>query len=56
MKPKGVGTNNGIQVILVGDLDPKVEEQVKGLGLKTDKITGAARPLSPKRLTGTTPG
>lgn len=27
-------------MILVGDLDPKVEEQVKGLGLKTDKITG----------------
>ncbi|GAB7057094.1 MULTISPECIES: cell wall-binding repeat-containing protein [unclassified Paenibacillus] len=40
LKPAGVPMNNGVQVILVGDLDPKVEEQVKELGLKTDKIAG----------------
>jgi putative cell wall-binding protein len=41
LKPKGVDGNNGVQVVLVGDLDPKVEEQVMALGLKTDKIAGA---------------
>ncbi|XID93789.1 cell wall-binding repeat-containing protein [Paenibacillaceae bacterium WGS1546] len=40
LKPMGVDMNNGTQVILVGDLDPKVEEQVKALGYKTDKIAG----------------
>ncbi|MFD0682055.1 MULTISPECIES: cell wall-binding repeat-containing protein [unclassified Paenibacillus] len=40
LKPKGVEMNKGIQVILVGDLDPTVEDQVKALGLKTDKIAG----------------
>lgn len=38
LNPKGVESNGGVQVILVGDLDPKVEEQVKELGLKTDKV------------------
>lgn len=41
LNPKGVEMNNGIQVILVGNLDPKVEEQVKRLGFKTDKIEGS---------------
>ncbi|MEC0246332.1 MULTISPECIES: cell wall-binding repeat-containing protein [Paenibacillus] len=40
LKPIGTETNKGTQVILVGDLDPKVEEQVKALGYKTDKIAG----------------
>lgn len=40
LRPMGVDMNKGTQVILVGDLDPKVEEQVKALGYKTDKITG----------------
>lgn len=39
LKPKGVASNGGVQAILVGDLDQKVEEQVKELGFKTDKIT-----------------
>ncbi|MCQ6559841.1 cell wall-binding repeat-containing protein [Paenibacillus mendelii] len=40
LKPTGVDMNNGVQVVLVGDLDQKVEVEVKGLGLKTDRITG----------------
>ncbi|MBP1989655.1 cell wall-binding repeat-containing protein [Paenibacillus eucommiae] len=40
LKPKGVDMNNGIQVVIVGDLDQEVEDQIKALGLKTDKITG----------------
>jgi putative cell wall-binding protein len=40
LKPKGVDMNNGVQVVLVGELDQKVEDQVKGLGLKIDKIAG----------------
>lgn len=39
LQPKGVKSNGGIQAILVGNLDQKVEDQAKGLGLKTDKIT-----------------
>ncbi|MBP1157051.1 MULTISPECIES: cell wall-binding repeat-containing protein [unclassified Paenibacillus] len=42
LKPTGVEMNNGIQVILVGELDQKVEDQVKELGLKTDKIAGGS--------------
>ncbi|WP_243767560.1 cell wall-binding repeat-containing protein [Paenibacillus agricola] len=40
LKPKGVDMNNGVQVIIVGDFDQKVEDQVKEVGLKLDKITG----------------
>ncbi|MGY4759009.1 cell wall-binding repeat-containing protein [Paenibacillus caseinilyticus] len=40
LKPAGVEMNGGIQVVLAGDLEAKVEEQVKGLGFKTDKIPG----------------
>lgn len=40
LKPKGVEMNSGVQVVLVGDLGQKVEDQVKELGLKTDKIAG----------------
>lgn len=38
LKPKGVESNEGIQAILVGDLDQKVEDQAKKLGFKTDKV------------------
>lgn len=38
LNPKGVEGNGGVQVILVGDLSQKVEEQAKELGLKTDKV------------------
>lgn len=38
LKPLGAESNNGVQAILVGNIDPKVEEQVKDLGLKTDRI------------------
>ncbi|WP_405082740.1 cell wall-binding repeat-containing protein [Paenibacillus chitinolyticus] len=38
LKPAGVESNRGVQAILVGNLDPKVEKQAKELGLKTDKI------------------
>lgn len=34
------GSNNGVQVVIVGNIDQKVEAQVKSLGFKTDKITG----------------
>ncbi|UVI28510.1 cell wall-binding repeat-containing protein [Paenibacillus spongiae] len=40
LKPTGVDMNDGIQAILVGDLDEKVEVEIKGLGLKTDHIKG----------------
>lgn len=40
LKPTGAKMNNGIQVVLVGNFDQRVEDQVKGIGLKTDKITG----------------
>ncbi|MEX2104701.1 MAG: cell wall-binding repeat-containing protein [Bacilli bacterium] len=40
LKPKGVEMNKGIQVILVGNFEQKVEDQVNELGLKTDKIAG----------------
>ncbi|MDQ0089117.1 putative cell wall-binding protein [Paenibacillus anaericanus] len=40
LQPKGVEINNGVQVILVGDLDQKVEDQAKDLGFKIDKVTG----------------
>lgn len=39
LKPKGVESNRGVQVILVGDLDEKVAEQAKELGFKTDSVT-----------------
>lgn len=38
LKPAGPKENQGVQVILVGDLDKKVEDQMKTLGLKTDRI------------------
>lgn len=40
LQPKGVEINNGVQVILVGDLDQKVEDQAEDLGFKIDKVTG----------------
>lgn len=40
LQPKGVEINNGVQVILVGVLDQKVEDQAKDLGVKIDKVTG----------------
>ncbi|WP_110930275.1 cell wall-binding repeat-containing protein [Paenibacillus bouchesdurhonensis] len=39
LKPIGVEENGGVQVILVGNLDQKVEDQVKKLGFKTDKVS-----------------
>ncbi|AOZ92418.1 ArsR family transcriptional regulator [Paenibacillus crassostreae] len=39
LQPKGVESNNGVQVILVGDLDQKIEDQAKELGYKVDKVT-----------------
>ncbi|MCH1638859.1 cell wall-binding repeat-containing protein [Paenibacillus barengoltzii] len=39
LKPKGVESNGGVQVILVGNFDQQVEDQVKELGFKTDKLT-----------------
>ncbi|MDF2719518.1 MAG: hypothetical protein K0R28_6443 [Paenibacillus sp.] len=50
LKPKGVDMNNGVQVVLVGDLDRKVEEQVKALGLKTDKIAGGSPAAAAKAI------
>lgn len=41
LKPAGVPSNNGVQVVLVGDLAPQIEQQLTKLGLKTDKVTGA---------------
>lgn len=38
LKPTGAEVNQGMQVILVGDLDQKVEDQVKSKGYKTDRI------------------
>ncbi|WP_410768894.1 cell wall-binding repeat-containing protein [Fontibacillus sp. BL9] len=38
LQPKGVESNDGVQALLVGELDPKIEDQVKALGLKTDQI------------------
>jgi len=40
LNPKGAEMNNGIQVVLVGNLDKRVEDQAKELGFKTDKVTG----------------
>jgi len=38
LKPTGSKENQGVQAILVGDLDKKVEEQIQALGFKTDRI------------------
>ena len=38
LQPSGVASNQGVQAILVGDLGQGVENQVKELGFKTDKI------------------
>lgn len=38
LKPTGSKENNGVQVILVGDFDEKVEDQVKSAGYKVDRI------------------
>lgn len=40
LKPKGSGSNEGIQVIVVGNVADKVHEQLKELGYKTDRIEG----------------
>jgi hypothetical protein len=42
LKPKGAESNNGVQVILVGNLDQRVEDQVKEIGLKPDRIAGGS--------------
>ncbi|MDF2815434.1 MAG: hypothetical protein K0Q81_1634, partial [Paenibacillus sp.] len=52
LKPKGVDMNNGIQVVLVGDLGQKVEDQIKALGLKTDKIAGGNPAAVAKAIDG----
>lgn len=38
LNPIGTKENQGIQVIIVGDLEQKVEEQIQSLGFKTDRI------------------
>lgn len=38
LKPKGSKENNGVQVILIGDLDKKVQNQIEDAGFKTDRI------------------
>jgi len=40
LKPAGVEANQGVQVILVGNISERVETQVKKLGLKADRIRG----------------
>ncbi|MFF2889433.1 cell wall-binding repeat-containing protein [Paenibacillus sp. NPDC057967] len=50
LRPKGVDSNDGIQVILVGNLGENVEVQVKALGYKTDQIEGASAPAIAKAV------
>lgn len=40
LKPMGSPSNNGIQVILIGDFSLKVKQQLKEKGFKVDNITG----------------
>lgn len=40
LNPKGAEGNNGIQVVLVGPVASNVEEQLKSLNLKVDRIEG----------------
>ncbi|MBP2002445.1 hypothetical protein J2Z69_003518 [Paenibacillus shirakamiensis] len=42
LNPKGVKDNQGTKVILVGDMNAEVAEQVKKLGFKTDIIPGGS--------------
>ncbi|MCE3200916.1 cell wall-binding repeat-containing protein [Paenibacillus sonchi] len=41
LKPSGAESNNGIQAVLAGPVAAGVEEQLKELGLKIDKIEGS---------------
>lgn len=41
LNPKGPTENNGVQVILVGEFEDKVMQQVDDLGFKADNITAA---------------
>lgn len=40
LNPVGSKLNNEMQVVLVGNLDPNVEQEIKGMGYKTDWIKG----------------
>lgn len=40
MNPLGAEGNNGVQVVLVGPMASNVEEQLKTLDLKVDRIEG----------------
>ncbi|WP_054957872.1 cell wall-binding repeat-containing protein [Paenibacillus dakarensis] len=40
LKPKGSKSNHGVQVIIVGKVAAKVEEQLKDLDYKIDKVEG----------------
>jgi hypothetical protein len=40
LQPTGVESNNGVQVILVGDLGQQVKDQAEELGFKLDIVTG----------------
>ncbi|RJE86196.1 cell wall-binding repeat-containing protein [Paenibacillus sp. 1011MAR3C5] len=50
LRPKGVEGNDGIQVMLVGNLDEQVEVQIKALGYKTDRIAGINAPAIAKAV------
>ncbi|WP_206098860.1 cell wall-binding repeat-containing protein [Paenibacillus paeoniae] len=50
LRPKGVDSNDSIQVILVGNLDAKVENQIKALGYKTDRVGGVNAPALAKEV------
>lgn len=41
LKPMGSSSNEGVQVILVGDFSEEVTKKLKTLGLKVDAITGS---------------
>lgn len=41
LQPQGLMSNQGTQAVLVGAFDAKVLEQLNGLNIKTDAITGA---------------
>ncbi|MFD0590322.1 cell wall-binding repeat-containing protein [Paenibacillus sp. GCM10027627] len=41
LRPKGVESNEGVQVLLAGDISEKVEAEIKGLGYKADRIQAA---------------
>jgi len=50
LRPKGVDSNNGVQVMLVGNLGENVEVQIKALGYKTDRIEGGSAPAIAKAI------